>query len=298
MSWTIAGAEPIERQKELLARYRFASGAERRGSAACCASTWPSGSRTSRRREDHRPVGADRAGPGRAAAALDRLRGPRRTAPLIAQIFGCEVSDLPDGQGWASETVTLITHAGTHVDAPWHYFPTSGGERARTIDELPLDWFVRPGVRLDVREVERGERIEVAHLEAALGGTSCALDIVLLWTGAEEAWDTPEYFNAGSGLTRDVDDLAARARREGDRHRRVGPRPAVHGAARGVRADRRRRRSCGRRTAPASTASTARSRSSTTSARCRAPTGFTVSCLPVKVAGASAGWCRAAAIVE
>jgi cyclase len=26
-------------------------------------------------------------------------------------------------------------------------------------------------------------------------------------------------------------------------------------------------------------------------------TGFTVSCLPVKVAGASAGWCRAAAIV-
>jgi hypothetical protein len=27
--WVIAGAEPIERQKELLARYRFASGAER-----------------------------------------------------------------------------------------------------------------------------------------------------------------------------------------------------------------------------------------------------------------------------
>ena len=27
-------------------------------------------------------------------------------------------------------------------------------------------------------------------------------------------------------------------------------------------------------------------------------TGFTVSCLPVKVAGASAGWCRAAAIVD
>ena len=48
--------------------------------------------------------------------------------------------------------VTLITHAGTHVDAPYHYFPTAGGERARTIDELPLDWFLRPGVRLDVRE--------------------------------------------------------------------------------------------------------------------------------------------------
>ena len=29
-----------------------------------------------------------------------------------------------------------------------------------------------------------------------------------------------------------------------------------------------------------------------------AATGFTVSCLPVKVAGASAGWCRAAAILQ
>ena len=127
-----------------------------------------------------------------------------KTAPLIAQIFGCDVSDLPDGQGWASETVTLITHAGTHVDAPWHYFPTSGGERARTIDELPLDWFLRPGVRLDVREVPWGERIVTGHLEAALDGYELQpYDIVLLWTGAEEKWDTAEYFNAGSGLTRE-----------------------------------------------------------------------------------------------
>ena len=29
MRWVIAGAEPIERQKELLARYRFAGGDER-----------------------------------------------------------------------------------------------------------------------------------------------------------------------------------------------------------------------------------------------------------------------------
>ena len=101
--------------------------------------------------------------------------------------------------------MTLITHAGTHVDAPYHYFPTSGGERARTIDELPLDWFLRPGVRLDVRERPWGERIEVEHLEAALAAavhTLAPYDIVLLWTGAERAWDTAEYFNAGSGLTR------------------------------------------------------------------------------------------------
>ena len=59
-------------------------------------------------------------------------------------------------------------------------------------------------MRLDVREVPWGERIEVAHLEAALGAYELQpYDIVLLWTGAEAKWDTAEYFNAGSGLTRE-----------------------------------------------------------------------------------------------
>ncbi len=238
-------------------------------------------------------------GPGEPIAPQIEYQDHAATAPLLAQIFGCSVEELPGGQGWASETVTLITHAGTHVDAPWHYFPTSGGERARTIDELPLDWFVRPGVRLDLRGLERGARIEPADLEAAAAAAGVELspyDIVLLWTGAEDAWDTPEYFNAGSGLGREATlwlldrgvkvigtdawgldrpfmDTRAAFERDGDASRiweahRVGidreycQIEKLHnlGALPGAG-------------------------------------GYTVSCLPVKVAGASAGWCRAAAIL-
>ncbi len=48
--------------------------------------------------------------------------------------------DLPDGNGWAMELVNLATHAGTHLDAPWHYHPTmSKGQKALTIDEIPLE---------------------------------------------------------------------------------------------------------------------------------------------------------------
>jgi kynurenine formamidase len=222
------------------------------------------------------------------------------TAPLVAGIFGCEVADLPDGRGWASETVTAITHAGTHVDAPWHYFPTCGGDRARTIDELPLDWFLRPGVRLDVRHVERGAVSALEHLEAAVAATGRELepyDIVLLWTGAEARWGSAEYVHAGSGLGRDgtlwlldrgvkvigtdawgldrpLLDLRNEFAATGDASRlwaahRVGIEreycqiEKLHnlGALPGA-------------------------------------TGFTVSCLPVKVAGASAGWCRAAAVLD
>jgi kynurenine formamidase len=180
-----------------------------------------------------------------------------------------------------------------------HYFPTSGGERARTIDELPLDWFVRPGIRLDLRRLPRGTRIEPGHLGDAIAEAGVELapfDIVLLWTGAEEDWDTPEYVSAGSGLGREATewlldqgvkvigtdawgldrpfmDTREAFEREGDAGRiweahRVGidreycQIEKLHnlGALPG-------------------------------------PSGYTVSCLPVKVAGASAGWCRAAAIL-
>ena len=220
------------------------------------------------------------------------------SAPLVAGIFGCEVGQLPDGKGWASETVTAITHAGTHVDAPYHYFPTCGGEPARTIDELPLEWFLQPGVRLDLRGVGRGEEITVPHLEAALGEHELApLEIVLLWTGAEDAWGRPDYPNEGSGLgragtewlldrgvkvigtdawglDRPLGDLRAQFERDGD--------PAPLWAAHRVGIE---REYCQIEKLHNLGALPGR-------------TGFTVSCLPVKIAGASAGWCRAVAVVD
>jgi kynurenine formamidase len=37
---------------------------------------------------------------------------------------GLKKEDLPDGEGWAVETVTLSTHNGTHLDAPFHFHST------------------------------------------------------------------------------------------------------------------------------------------------------------------------------
>ena len=85
-------------------------------------------------------------------------------------MYGILPEQLPDGQGLAAETVTITTHAGTHVDAPWHYHPTmNGGEKAWTIDEVPLDWFFRPGVKLDLRHLPSGtlvmpEPVSYTHL--------------------------------------------------------------------------------------------------------------------------------------
>src|SRR5262249_34942328 len=109
----------------------------------------------------------------------------------MRQFLGVRPEDLvySGGLGWAVEEVRAITHTGTHVDAPYHYGPSPGGRPARTIDQVPLEWCLAPGVVLDVRHKAPGEFIAVADLESCLdriGYRLSTLDIVLLHTGADK----------------------------------------------------------------------------------------------------------------
>lgn len=127
-----------------------------------------------------------------------------QSAPSMAGFLQCSVDDLTEKQGWAVENVNASTHNGTHVDAPWHYFPTSMGQPARRIDELPLDWFYRDGVRLDFRHKEKGATITVEDVKDALHRINYSLkpyDIVMIWTGTDKLWGQADYFNGGAGLT-------------------------------------------------------------------------------------------------
>src|SRR5436305_204317 len=76
---------------------------------------------------------------------------------------------LRNHEGWAVEEFTrLATHSVTHEDAPWHYNSVIQGQRAATIDELPLEWFFSDGVVLDMTEKADGDEVEVEAVEAAL----------------------------------------------------------------------------------------------------------------------------------
>ena len=124
-----------------------------------------------------------------------------------AQTFfpGVSKDEFPGGEGFAAaEMVKLSTHNGTHLDAPWHFHPTmDGGERAMTIDEVPLDWCFRPGIKLDFRHLADGHVVTGAEVEAELqriGVEIQPLDIVLVNTAAGEAVGDPNFVNIGCGM--------------------------------------------------------------------------------------------------
>ena len=126
-------------------------------------------------------------------------------AEVIENLFGVGKELLRDGEGWANEFFTRFgTHNSTHVDAPYHYNSTIGGEPAQTIDELPLEWFVNPGVVLDFDGREDGHAIDVEDVDAALGKAGHdlkPLDIVLVRTGCDRYIDMDEYMSHGPGVT-------------------------------------------------------------------------------------------------
>lgn len=125
-------------------------------------------------------------------------------AAEIDAMFGVPRRLLRDGEGWTREEITLGTHNTTHLDAPYHYNSMIGGQRAETIDELPLEWFFAPGVVVDFSGKPDGDAIteeEVVDALHAAGHTLRPRDIVLVRTGRDSFYGQPDYMFKGPGVT-------------------------------------------------------------------------------------------------
>ncbi|MEN9063289.1 cyclase family protein [Ponticoccus litoralis] len=131
------------------------------------------------------------------------------TAEQMAGFFpGLAPEDLPGGDGWAIERLSIYTHNGTHLDAPYHHHSTmDGGKRAITIDEVPLEWCFGNGVKLDFRHLPDGHIVTPAEVDEALeriGHRLQPLDIVMINTSAGARYGAPDYLMRGCGMGRDA----------------------------------------------------------------------------------------------
>ena len=213
---------------------------------------------------------------------------------------GLDPSRLPNGEAFALERVQLSTHNGTHVDAPWHYSSTMmNGDRPAKIDELPLEWFYGPGVKLDFRHLADGYVVTADDVAKELTRINYELkpfDIVLVNTSAGLRFGQKDYVSKGCGMGREATlYLTERGVRVAgtdawswdapfkfmvEHYKETGQVSHIwegHRAGRDI-------------------------------GYCHIeklhnleelpPTGFQVACFPVKIAAASAGWTRAVAIFD
>ncbi len=127
---------------------------------------------------------------------------------MVASFPGLTAEELPDAEGWAVETIKLSTHNGTHLDAPYHFASTmNGGERAITIDEVPLEWCFNDGVKLDFRDKPNGYVVTAEDVEAELARIEYELkplDIVVVNTAAGKRYGQDDYVSYGCGMGHDA----------------------------------------------------------------------------------------------
>jgi len=118
---------------------------------------------------------------------------------------------LPDGKGWAVESITLGTHSGTHMDAPWHFAPIQdkeiGQKKAMTIDEFPLEWGIGPLIVLDCTDFEEGYVMFPDDIDMKLDNIGHKLqegDILCVHTNAPKHYGTKQYINHGVGVGKEA----------------------------------------------------------------------------------------------
>ena len=222
-----------------------------------------------------------------------------KSAERSAMAYGIKVEDFREGKYAAIEHITLTTHDTTHLDSPYHYYPTSEGKKAKTIDEIPLEWCFSDGVVLDFHHKDKSENItpeEVAQTLSEMGYELKPLDIVLIRTDRYKFHGQPGFENKHPGMSKEATlwliehgikimgidawgwdralDIMVEALKAGDKNQfweshYLGKEREYCHLERLANLD-----------------------------KIPVPYGFKVAVFPIKIEGASAGWVRAVAIIE
>lgn len=131
---------------------------------------------------------------------------PHHRAKWLLRAMGLPFKLFPKGfNGWADDTIKKMgVHSTTHIDAPWHYSPTTNGKKSKTIDEVPLEWCFGEGIVIDMKHKQDFDPITVADIQSFLNENGLSLQpgmIVLIKTGRDKFNGTKDFYKKGTGMS-------------------------------------------------------------------------------------------------
>jgi kynurenine formamidase len=132
---------------------------------------------------------------------------PHRQAYWLIRLFiGLPKKLFPKKfMGWADDTIqNMGVHASTHIDAPWHYGPTVAGQKAKTVDEIPLEWCYAKGVLINMSHKKENDPITIEDIKHDLQKTGAKVSpgtIVLIRTDRDKYSGTKEFPHKGTGMS-------------------------------------------------------------------------------------------------
>ena len=105
--------------------------------------------------------------------------------------FSKNIAKTMSEHGWNASTLTLYSHAGTHMDAPIHFNVTK-----QTIDHIPVSNFIGPAWVVDARLVGPKGLITVDHIPNNIQNDFKPGDSLIIWTGWSQYAGTTMYRSA------------------------------------------------------------------------------------------------------
>lgn len=107
--------------------------------------------------------------------------------------YSCCPALIVQKDGWNVQSISIGSHSGTHIDAPYHIL-----ENGQTIDQVPLSRFIGPCIVVDVTGKRPRERIrwdDLRPYETKIREGSRNGAILLLRTDWSKEWGSPKYYD-------------------------------------------------------------------------------------------------------
>lgn len=120
-----------------------------------------------------------------------------------------EIEHTYEVHGFKETRLNLLSHTGTHMDAPAHLFAGR-----TTLDAFPVAQFIGTGLVIDCSALKAGESITM-DLIAPVKAKADGAEFLLFYTGWDRHWGTDLYFGDYPHINGEVAEYLLRSRKKG-----------------------------------------------------------------------------------